>query len=321
MELAPSIGVYTDGAAGNELPALALAAALSSEPPQLARLRAPWPQSWWLPRGLPLRPQQWQPSLQTAEWPDIAIGAGRMGAAALLTVKRASDGRTRTLQILDPRIKPACFDLVIAPAHDRLVADNVIVIDGSLHAINDAWLARERLMHARLGCLPSPRTVVLIGGPRRGITIGTDNFDQLAKTLQGWFQFDGGSLMLIGSRRTPARWKTQLRRALPEAALSWFGAEDGDNPYRGALAWGERFVVSADSVNMLSETLGTGCPVYSLCDGVPDGKLGVFHSALRQSGRLRTLSAQPSRWNYAPLRELERVTPIIRASLGLANRL
>ena len=35
----------------------------------------------------------------------------------------------------------------------------------------------------------------------------------------------------------------------------------GANPYYGLLAWGDRFIVTEDSVSMLAETLATGKPV------------------------------------------------------------
>jgi uncharacterized protein len=318
MKIASSIAVVSDGAAGNELPALALAAALSTEVAECWRLRAAWPFSALAPQWSPvLQPRQWQPALTPNIWPDLAIGAGRVGAAALLTLKHASGGHTRTVQILDPRVSPARYDLVIAPAHDRLTGPNVLVIEGSLHALNAGWIARERLVHAALGRLAAPRTVVLIGGVRRGVKIGRSSFERLAETLRNWQLAEPGSLMLIGSRRTPPAWARILRRLLAPVDLCWFGPEDGPNPYRGALVWGDRFIVTADSVNMLSEALGTGRPVFSLCDGVPGGKLGQFHRNLVESGRLRPLREKPAQWHYPPLRELERIAPIVRERLGL----
>lgn len=319
MNLAPSIWVISDGAAGNELQALALAGALSSEPARIWRVRARWPYSALVPQFAPvLTPDQWQPPLRDNAWPDIAIGAGRIGAAALLSVQRASGGRTRVVQIMNPRIDPERFDVVITPAHDQLRGANVIAVDGSLHAIDAHWLARERIAHVALGRLSSPRTVVLIGGRRRGVRIDRPTLLRLAETLAQWRLREGGSVLLLGSRRTPPSWIRRLRRRLSNAELVWFGPEDGNNPYRGAIAWGDRFIVSADSVNMQSEALATGRPVYSLSADAPLGKLGRFHRAMVGSGRLRPLQADPVRWNYAPLRELERITPLIRARLGLA---
>jgi mitochondrial fission protein ELM1 len=318
MKPVPSIAVLSDGAAGNEVQALALAGALGSASPEVWRGQPRWPWSSLAPQWSPvLAPAQFDPPLPTAVWPDLAIGAGRVGAAALLALRQASGGRTRTVQILNPRIDPARFDLVIAPAHDRLNAANAISIEGSLHAIDDAWLARERLAHAQLKRLSSPRTVVLIGGHRRGVSIDRRSFVRLAEALENWRLREPGSLIVIGSRRTPMAWVRRLRRMFDSADVLWFSASDGDNPYRGALAWGDRFIVTADSINMQCEALATGRPVYSLCERVPTGKLGRFHRAQVEAGRLRPLRSAPTDWSYVPLRELRRITPLLRERLGL----
>lgn len=318
MELAPSIAVLTDGAAGNELQALALAHALSSEPPRVWRLRARWPYSALVPRFAPvLAPSAWMPPLVQDPWPDLAVGCGRMGAAALLTVARASGGRTRTLQILDPRIDSGRYDVVVVPAHDHLSGANVIAIEGSLSAIDDAWLAQQRVQSPELGRQPSPRTLVLIGGQRRGVELGLASFERLAQTVARWRAREGGSLWVIGSRRTPAAWRRKLRTLFANAELRWFDADDGANPYRGALAWADRIMVTADSVNMQSEALATGKPVYALCESEPAGKLGRFQRAQIAAGRLRVLGPEPLEWSYAPLRELQRIVPLVRARLSL----
>lgn len=318
MELAPSIAVFSDGAAGNELQALALAGALSSEPPRVWRVRARWPYSALAPRFAPvLAPSSWLPPLLQDPWPDLAVGCGRVGAAALLTVARASGGRTRTLQILDPRVDPRRFDGVITPSHDRLAGANVIAIEGSLNAIDDAWLAQQRTPFPELGRQPSPRTLVLIGGQRRGVELGPASFERLAATLTRWRARERGSLWVIGSRRTPAAWRRKLRTLFADAELRWFDACDGDNPYRGALAWADRIIVTADSVNMQSEALATGKPVYALCEGEPAGKLGRFQRAQVTAGRLRVLEPEPLEWRYAPLRELQRIAPLVRARLSI----
>ena len=310
----PNIWVVSDGAAGNELPALALANALGRAPPRVLRLRARWPWQHLAPQWAPVVPATaWLPELLCAPWPELAIGAGRTGAAALLSIARASGGRARTLQILDPRIAPSKFDLVIAPAHDRLRDPNVLSIEGSLHAIDDACLQRERAADSALGALPSPRLILLIGGPRRGVGFGRDEIERLAAVVARWRRETAGSVILIGSRRTPAPWAESLREAVPEPARVWFSPVDGTNPFRGALAWGDVFVVTADSVNMQSEALGTGRPVYSL--GKASGKLGAFQNTLIESGRLRALEQSIESWNYEPLRELARILPAVRKHL------
>ncbi|GMU43631.1 MAG: mitochondrial fission ELM1 family protein [Xanthomonadales bacterium] len=318
MRLAPSIVVLSDGAAGNEVQASALAGALGSEPARVLRVRARWPYSALVPRWAPvLAPEQWSPSLRMDPWPQLAVGCGRVGAAALLTLQRASGGATRTVQILDPRIAPERFDLLVVPEHDRVRGPNVLTIAGGLNAIDDGWLMRERRVRADLGRQPAPRTLVLVGGRRRGVHVDAGDWRRMVGIVRQWKTQQGGSLWVVGSRRTPASWVRRLRRLCADADVLWFGPADGENPYRGALAWADRIVVGADSVNMQSEALATGRPVYALCAQAPAGKLGRFHRAQVRAGRLRLLGDEVADWNYVPLRELERIAPLLRERLGL----
>jgi hypothetical protein len=306
-----SVWIVSDGAAGNERQAEALANRLG-DVRHVLRVRPRWPWRWLAPRFAPtLNERRWLRPWPRP-FPDIAVGAGRFGAAALLSIARAHP-TTKTVQILDPRINPARFDAVTTPLHDALVGGNVVSTVGSLHAIDDAWLKRERIAHAPLSRLAAPRTVVLLGGPRRGVDIGRATLARLAETLARWR--DTGSVALIASRRTPRAWLDALADA--PADVRWAGPNDGPNPYRGALAWADRIIVSADSVNMQSEALATGKPVFSLCDGVPRGKLGRFHRELVESGRLRPLRSEPAIWAYPPLRELEAAALRIRQLLDL----
>lgn len=306
--------VISDGAAGNEKQALALATGLGLRPSVLRiGLKAPW--RWLAPRFAPVPgAAAFLPRLPEP-FPEIAIAAGRIGAVALLSLRKLSGGATRTVQILDPRVDPARFDLVIAPRHDQLEGANVIAIDGALHNVDEAWLARARSADPQAGARAAPRSVLLVGGPRRGVALDAGVLTTALDTLAAWHRREGGSLVVIGSRRTPPAWRTAVRAALPPGASCWFSEADGPNPYAGALAWADRLIVSADSVNMLSEALGSGRPVYLLAGGPAQGKLGRFHETLLASGRLRRLESGPASWSYAPLRELARILPELKGRL------
>src|SRR5690606_32833239 len=114
--------VLSDGAAGNEKQALALAHALGFRPRVFTlATRAPW--RWFAPRLLPGARHAFGVEFSNAlngPWPPLAIGCGRQAALATRCIRRESNGAVRTVQILDPRIDPAHFDLVIAPRHDGL---------------------------------------------------------------------------------------------------------------------------------------------------------------------------------------------------------
>jgi mitochondrial fission protein ELM1 len=281
-----------DGIAGNQRQVQALASAMglvASVRP--IELRAPW--RWFAPR-LVQGARQALPAAQqnalTPPWPEFAIGCGRQSALVTRLLRAWSGGRTFTVQILDPRIDPSVFDVVIAPQHDRLTGANVVPTLGALNPVDDAWLARGAAEFSTLQQLPQPRTAVLVGGPSREMGLGNAWLDGLVARLQDLLAREGGSLMITPSRRTPAAWTARLHGAFDNGCVHfWSGAHDGQNPYAGYLAHAERIVVTPDSVNMLSEACATGKPVFSYLPRAAHGKLAAFHAALRAQGRLQDL--------------------------------
>ncbi|WP_242512298.1 mitochondrial fission ELM1 family protein [Pseudolysobacter antarcticus] len=286
--------VISDGAAGNERQALALADAMA----MTARiwrlqLRAPW--SWFAPRltwGATLAlPAELRETLR-APWPQIAIGCGRHAALALRVLRERSAGKTFCVQILDPRIAPRHFDLVITPQHDQLVGRNVLTSLGALNPIDDAWLNDAARKFDHLRALPTPRTAIVIGASNRAQTLDRDYFDALLVRLSAVHQRDGGSFLVSTSRRTPSDIAVYLRKMFVQfPGVFWASAADGENPYAGFLAHATRIVVTPDSVNMLSEACASGKPVLTFVRQPLRGKLASLHANLRAAGYLQDLEA------------------------------
>src|SRR3546814_947431 len=65
--------------------------------------------------------------------------------------------------------------------------------------------------------------------------------------------------------------------------LAWRDDGDGPNPYPGLLAWADRIVCSADSVNMVSEACATRAPVFVFEPGRVTGRPRRFLDALLRS--------------------------------------
>ena len=303
--------MITDGAMGNERQALALASAMGLAPAvHRIRLRPPW--RWSAPNfvtaaQLALSAQQ-RRALRRP-WPALAIGCGRHAALVTRALRQWSGGATFTVQILDPRIDPAHFDLVVAPRHDGLAAANVIQTLGALNPIDDAWLDRAAEDFATLCQLPRPRTALLVGGPRHGLDLDDPWFEALIAQLERWRERDGGSLLITASRRTPAAWRERLRGAFRNGCTCfWGGSEDGTNPYPGYLAVADRIVVTPDSVNMLSEACATGVPVLTSLPAIVPTKLAAFHAELSNLGWLHDIHMDLSTLQQpAPLREIATV--------------
>lgn len=304
----------TDHAAGNQRQALALAERMGMPVRHLVLApRAPW--SWLAPRltvGGRLALPAAQRSAFAAPWPTLAIGCGRSAALLTRILRALSHGRCHTVQILDPRMDPAHWDTVIAPRHDGLAGSNVLNPLGSLNPIDDDWLEDGREASPALAYLPRPRVGVLLGGRRAGLRIDADYARRLSEQLLARQRREGGSMLVLASRRTPAAVIQVMRnatRGMP--GLFWSGPDDGNNPYPGVLGWADRLVVTPDSVNMLSEACAVGCGVHTFVPDALPPKLARFHRSLREAGLLHDLEAGPVA-AQPPLRETQSMVEALR---------
>jgi mitochondrial fission protein ELM1 len=72
------------------------------------------------------------------------------------------------------------------------------------------------------------------------------------------------------------------------------------------LGLADAILVTADSVNMVSEALATGKPVHVIeLPGRP-GKFGDFHRSLFERGLTRPFRGRIESWTYVPPAETER---------------
>ncbi|MFT4249387.1 MAG: mitochondrial fission ELM1 family protein, partial [Pseudomonas sp.] len=279
--------------------------------------RAPW--RWWSPRRLPGDRAAFGAAFarRLQAPPTLAIGCGRQAALATRLLRARG---SLTVQILDPRLSPHHWDLVIVPEHDRLRGGNVLTLLGSLNSVDDAWLAAGRTGFPELGTLPGPRIALLVGGPTAQVPWHTDQLGPLCAQLAAQLREQGGSLLVTASRRTPARARPVLRQALRglPSALLWLDEDDGPNPYHGLLGWADAIVATADSVNLLSEACATPVPVAAAFAEVAQGRVQQFVQALRGHGRLSAIEALPQPGvAIIPLRETARVAAQVRERLGL----
>ena len=306
----------TDGNAGNLRQAQALAAALGRPARDWTlQPRAPW--RWAAPRRLPFAAGGFDPefALALANPPALAIGCGRQAALATRLLRERG---SRAVQILDPRIAPRHWDLVIAPQHDDLHGGNVIRLLGSLHPVDDDWLDAARRRFAALAALPRPRTALLLGGTSAHAQFPSGWTQALASRLQRVVAAEDGCLLVTTSRRTPADLRAHLREHFARTAgVLWSGPGDGANPYPGMLACADRIVCTADSVNMLSEACATRVPVFVAGLEHVSGRPRRFIDSLIGLGRVHAFDDTLAAFAVTPLRETARVAGQVRERLDL----
>jgi len=143
---------------------------------------------------------------------------------------------------------------------------------------------------------------------------GVDLAKQLISSLYNVLD-SCGSVRISFSRRTP--WKVTdivcKEFAGHPKVYIWDGEEP--NPHMGHLAWADAFVITADSISMLSEACSTGKPVYVVGAEHCKWKFSAFHKTLRERGVVRPFTGLEdisNSWSYAPLNDAIEVATRVR---------
>ncbi len=290
--------VLHDGKAGMASQAVGLAEAtgLPFVEKRLA-IRFPWaclpPQLWPAPlaalggAGARLGPP----------WPDFVIACGRNAAMPALAIRRASGGRAVAAQIQNPGVGRDEFDLLIVPAHDQPRGPRIVVTQGAVHRVTPARLDAERKRFAQLAALPRPMLAVLLGGSNKAYRLTLRRLGEIADTIAALLRERGGSALVTPSRRTGEEGLNLVRDRLAGLpAAVWDGA--GDNPYFAYLGLADAFLVTADSVSMISEAAATGKPVHTLDLDGGNAKFARFHQLMQQAGVTRPFDGRIESWSY-----------------------
>ncbi len=314
----PACWCLTDGRPGMENQAVGLAEAMGLTPvvkrvflKPLWRIASPHITAFkrfaFSKKGDPVAPP----------WPDILIATGRPSILPSLYVKGQSGGRTFTVQLQDPVSLRWRFDRIVVPAHDGLTGENVLVMNGALHRITPQKLAAEAPRWAQaFAAIPQPRIAVLLGGANSRYKFDEAEARALANQLKA-LAGQGCGLLITGSRRTGEENLTIFRETLAGCA-AFISDGGGDNPYFGMLAHADAFIVTCNSVNMVTEACSTGKPVHvvqlpALGRRMSErDKFFRFQRGLEESGRIRFFKGKIETWAYEPLREMERIASLIQ---------
>ncbi len=312
MNKALSIWAVSDGRAGIDNQVLGLAEAVARlTPATIIPKRIGW-KTYLDPLPAWLNPAPgWGMSSGSSDfappWPDLWIAAGRASLPLSIRMRRRSTGRTFVVQVQDPRLPAAWFDLLAPPRHDERSGRGVFPITGSPHRVTPEGLTESLAAFARLiEPLPPPRIAVLVGGRSKAFDISPERARTLSSQLAGMVRGSGGSVMVTFSRRTPQAARAILAEglhALP--GFVWDG--QGENPYFAVLAAADAFVVTEDSVNMVAEAASTGKPIHiAKVDGSQRRKT-LFHADLAERGIARPFTGALAEWRYEPLVETDRL--------------
>jgi uncharacterized protein len=278
--------------------------------------------SWAMPWG-PIDPREAKGKTNnplTGPWPDIAIAAGRRCVPYLRYVKRQSRNATFTVFVKDPYCRRNGADLIWVPQHDRLRGSNIIATLTPANRLRtDVMEAARSRPDARIASLPQPRIAVILGGPSKHHAFGAKEERELTQIALGIMR-GGASLMVTGSRRTPASLLAAVRKAASDddefAPRLFLWSGDGENPYVDMLANADAIIVTGDSVNMVGESLAAGVPVHVYEPTGGHRKFTAYIDALVERGAVRRWQGHLEDWISEPIN----ATPKIAAEVARRYR-
>ncbi|KAL4182580.1 hypothetical protein AMTRI_Chr11g150820 [Amborella trichopoda] len=276
------------------------------------------------------------------EGPLLVVASGRDTISLASSIKRLAPQNVFVVQIQHPRTKLNRFDLVVTPRHDYYALTpsgqqeiprflrrwitpreppdgHVVLTVGALHKADSSMLriaASE--WHDELAPLPKPLLVVNIGGPTSHCRYGADLAKQLAGSLHKVLA-TCGCLRISFSRRTPLKVSNIICKEFNSHPKVYIWDGEGPNPHMGHLAWADAFVITADSISMLSEACSTGKPVYVTGAERCTWKFSAFHKTLQERGVVRPFTGNEDiseSWSYPPLNDTAEAASRVRQALA-----
>lgn len=225
-----------------------------------------------------------------AEPPDLTISTGHRSVPAVRALKRRSGGRMRAVHLGYPRISPKHFDLVVpTPEYPIPDAPNVMRVPFALSP-HEPERPVDPADAPAVEPLPHPRRLLVIGGPTLYWKLPLRSMLAALRQLIDQTHRDGGSVLTIGSPRTPEPLLQAVAGKLRSSGVPHLMApREGVPSYAALIASADSIFVTADSVAMVADAVMTRKPVGII--PIAKSALGSFAiplwDSLRPGKRLR----------------------------------
>ena len=211
-----------------------------------------------------------------------------------------------------PRISPKHFDLVV-PTPEYPVPDAASVMRIPFALTPHAARPVEQSDRDLLNAYPQPRRLFLVGGPTLYWELPIDPMTDALRQLLDAAQKEGGSVLTVGSPRTPIELLAAMRQTLESSAVP-FLFEPGDGPpaYPALIEAADEIFVTADSVAMVSDAILAKKPVGLV--PIRSTALGrIYSGILDKMGGNRRMRPRDLRFFWAELASQDLVGTVEQA--------
>ncbi len=247
---------------------------------------------------------------------DIIISCGRKSVIPSIYLKKNSEKKIYNIHIQDPKVDLKNFDFVVAPDHDGLSGENVILSKGSIH-----YLTKEEMIHnheylsGRLNKEKEYLTLI-VGGPNKYYHYNDKNISNIFDKIKNILEKNNLQAIIIPSMRTPKK--------IIELSNNYFGKEhlvinDIDKKaYLSGLSLAKYIVVTCDSTSMISEAALTGKPIYiaEIPSKIDDYRFRRFRELFAKLNIVKNLNEKVEIWNYEILDETNRIAKEIKRKIS-----
>ena len=255
--------------------------------------------------------------LRTSDF-DIIISCGRKSVIPSIYLKKISQKKIYNIHIQDPKINFDFFDLIVAPEHDGISADNIINTKGAIHYLTESEI-KDNSNYLKSFIKIDERKIfaLIMGGPNKYYNYSTKHMKRIFSILYNLNKKQNFQLVVIPSMRTP---KNTIQYAKEFFGESHTVIENIDKKaYLSALALAEYIIVTCDSSSMISEAALTGKPIYvaNILPKRNDKRFQKFRNLFRELNITRNLGEPFENWSYQKLDETNRVAKIIKERIGI----
>ena len=193
-------------------------------------------------------------------WPDLVIGIGRRTVPVARWIKEQNGGRTKLIRVGHPRAPNEWFDLVVTTRQYPVPpGENVVTLPLAMNRFRKP-VGPTSAERDWLDALPRSHLLLSLGGPSAMWRLDNAALHLAAAKLVKRAEANGGTLIVVGSPRTPADAWAVVKTAIGDSASAAIVAKN-EVRYPVLLADADEHHVTADSVSMISEAIMTGKPV------------------------------------------------------------
>lgn len=327
MIIKDEIWILSDNRPGTASQAIGLASEIGLEYKiiNLAYSRLAYLPNFFLSYSLLRLSQKTKKDFQNFDYlPKLIISAGRRAAPIALYLKKKSANQSKIIQIMNPDLNLKKFDFVILPKHDRIKSSpNIIPTIGSLTKVNSKNIIIEQeKFSAWFSNIAKTKIAVMLGGSSKKTKFSQTSAIKLAKIASKIANNMKAKLLILNSRRTSEELTDAVKSNL-ESDFKFFEWKNlqNENPYLAILGYADFFIITGDSVSMISECCSTGKPVYIFDEKeISSKKHHLFHQELFINNHAKKLTEnllQLENFSAQKLQETKRVAGIIMSKLSV----